>query len=397
MWSSIDIRVFRMHFETRSFNNEKSTSAKAKGYIDLYLDFSTKILYVPHWEIKFESLYLDLYTTPAWFKSRKKNFNLRKSLFDKLGLRQTNRPDKTENRLYELDQNELEIANKWFNEEYNSTLKNIISIIKGNNAGGSFKKPSAAEMIGVNLYNKYEEYKYNLTMFFDLITYKDKRILDLLENDENSMLIDKLESINDFLDYIVNSNKYPIHSNLLKLTTVKLNLSYEERKKFFVSKSAKIMDMEETIRDSNKKLSEIDKKIKRARSKASKMKINVFKREKGYSYENAHILDVAIIRNKLIELIDENKQLDDAEFLNLFDYITDENNMLNLQTQVHKWFDKGFFSFNKNGEITKTKNDFDINEYNELCFYKTIPKDKLTDERINYINLRNENRGLKID
>ncbi|MBY7703777.1 hypothetical protein JIY74_26285 [Vibrio harveyi] len=191
-------------------------------------------------------------------------------------------------------------------------------------------------MIGVNLYNKYEEYKYNLTMFFDLITYKDKRILDLLENDENSMLIDKLESINDFLDYIVNSNKYPIHSNLLKLTTVKLNLSYEERKKFFVSKSAKIMDMEETIRDSNKKLSEIDKKIKRARSKASKMKINVFKREKGYSYENAHILDVAIIRNKLIELIDENKQLDDAEFLNLFDYITDENNMLNLQTQVHK-------------------------------------------------------------
>lgn len=166
MWSSIDIRVFRMHFETRSFNNEKSTSAKAKGYIDLYLDFSTKILYVPHWEIKFESLYLDLYTTPAWFKSRKKNFNLRKSLFDKLGLRQTNRPDKTENRLYELDQNELEIANKWFNEEYNSTLKNIISIIKGNNAGGSFKKPSAAEMIGVNLYNKYEEYKYNLTMFF---------------------------------------------------------------------------------------------------------------------------------------------------------------------------------------------------------------------------------------
>lgn len=211
------------------------------------------------------------------------------------------------------------------------------------------------------------------------------------------MLIDKLESINDFLDYIVNSNKYPIHSNLLKLTTVKLNLSYEERKKFFVSKSAKIMDMEETIRDSNKKLSEIDKKIKRARSKASKMKINVFKREKGYSYENAHILDVAIIRNKLIELIDENKQLDDAEFLNLFDYITDENNMLNLQTQVHKWFDKGFFSFNKNGEITKTKNDFDINEYNELGFYKTIPKDKLTDERINYINLRNENRGLKID
>lgn len=127
------------------------------------------------------------------------------------------------------------------------------------------------------------------------------------------------------------------------------------------------------------------------------MKINVFKREKGYSYENAHILDVAIIRNKLIELIDENKQLDDAEFLNLFDYITDENNMLNLQTQVHKWFDKGFFSFNKNGEITKTKNDFDINEYNELGFYKTIPKDKLTDERINYINLRNENRGLKID
>ncbi|UUM25222.1 hypothetical protein NQV05_02335 [Mycoplasmopsis agalactiae] len=38
MQFSKSIRKYRLNFATRSLNNKKSNSAKARGYIDLYID-----------------------------------------------------------------------------------------------------------------------------------------------------------------------------------------------------------------------------------------------------------------------------------------------------------------------------------------------------------------------
>ncbi|WP_233742641.1 hypothetical protein [Mycoplasmopsis agalactiae] len=51
-------------------NNKKSNSAKAKGYIDLYIDTFDEIMYLAYWKINFNYLIIDQYTTRSYLNAK---------------------------------------------------------------------------------------------------------------------------------------------------------------------------------------------------------------------------------------------------------------------------------------------------------------------------------------
>ncbi len=407
MQLDLNIEKYRLHFATRSFINEKSNSAKAKGYIDLYVYILDEIMYVTYWKINFEYLSIDQFTTPTWFTNNCSNFRLRNSLFSKLNLKQVPRPNQSANLLYELNESELSIVNSWFNSDaYKSTLKNIISIIKGNNAGGSFANPKAAEMICTNLSESNAIYKENLIMFLDNIAFKNSSI-----NDVNELNVDIYDSkisksktdINLFIHLVKNNQKFRSYALLLDLTANSDSLQHD-RKVHFEKRSNYIKSLINETATKSRAMSLVNSIIKSRRAKASKMSINVFEKD-CYTYENAHIYDVQAIKQRLSKIIansfnDINKTAEmiikSKQCQNALDSINDENNLINLPKQVHDWFDKNKFTYDQDGNIFLLDNELKINELYEFDKCTKIPNIYLNEKRKEYIALRNQFRKNNI-
>lgn len=400
MQFSKSIRKYRLNFATKSLNNKKSNSAKAKGYIDLYIDTFDEIMYLAYWKINFDYLIIDQYTTRSWFECQNSNFKLRSSLFNELNISQHPRLSRSSNLLYELNPQEIEITNSWFNSKtYKSTLKNIISIIKGNNAGGSFSSPKAAEIICTNLNNDNEVYKENLIMFLDNIDFKNSFITDVNEsNIENydSALAHEPININDLIGLIKTNPKYKPYEMLLDLTS---NLEKEAliRKEDFKTQKEFINQLIKETSTTGRAMLLANQDITRKRASASRMDINVFE-EDYYTYENAHIYDVKAIKNRLSELISKNYQkhktsarqiINSDKCQSVLSLVNDENNLINLPKQVHDWFDDNRFTYDQNGILVLLDNTLKVDEYNEFKKCTKIPYIFLNNRRKEFINLRN--------
>ncbi|CBH40661.1 MAG4270 family putative restriction endonuclease [Mycoplasmopsis agalactiae] len=400
MQFSKSIRKYRLNFATRSLNNKKSNSAKAKGYIDLYIDTFDEIMYLAYWKINFDYLIIDQYTTRSWFECQNSNFKSRNSLFNKLNISQHPRPSRSANLLYELNPQELEITNSWFNSKaYKSTLKNIISIIKGNNAGGSFSSPKAAEIICTNLNNDNEVYKENLIMFLDNIDFKNSFITDVNEsNIENYDLTWAQEpiNINALIGLIKTNSKYKPYEMLLDLTS-NLEKEASTRKENFNMQKEFINQLIKETSTTGRAMLLANQDITRKRASASRMNINVFE-EDYYTYENAHIYDVKAIKNRLSELISKNFQkhktsarqiINSNECQSVLNLVNDENNLINLPKQVHDWFDDNRFTYDQNGILVLLDDTLKVDEYNEFKKCTKIPFSFLNNRRKEFINLRN--------
>ncbi|EIN15371.1 Hypothetical protein MAGb_0580 [Mycoplasmopsis agalactiae 14628] len=403
MQFSKSIRKYRLNFATKSLNNKKSNSAKARGYIDLYIDTFDEIMYLAYWKINFDYLVIDQYTTRSWFEDKNSNFKSRNSLFNELNISQHPRPSISANLLYELDPQELEIANSWFNSQaYKSTLKNIISIIKGNNAGGSFANPKAAEIVCTNLNNDNEVYKENLIMFLDNINFKNSFITDV--NESNIEYYDLAWSkepanINALISLVKSNEKYRHYELLLDLTS-NLEKEVSIRKEKFNAWKKSINHLIKETSTTGRAMLLANQDIARKRASASRMNINVFE-EDYYTYENAHIYDVRAIKNRLSELISKSFQkhntsakqiINSNECQSVLSLVDDENNLINLPKQVHDWFDDNRFTYDQNGVLVLLDNTLKVDEYNEFKKCTKIPFNFLNNKRKEFINLRNSFR-----
>nr|VZR99332.1 hypothetical protein MF5582_00018 [Mycoplasma feriruminatoris] len=391
--------VYRMYFSTKSNELEKSSSAYAAGHIDIVADFSTDIPYISSWYIYFNEIAFDLCTTKSWFAKKTSNFRLREEIFKIIGKKQLTRKSLKNNNLYKLNLAEIVSVNDWFNRRYISTIKNIMSILKGNNVRGSFQEDKRAEMFITNLEPKYEKYKNNIIMFLDTITITDQ----IYRNEfyKKEVYEDRIEDINSFIDRLNNSD----YIELLNLTINNENKSIDKRRSEFETKSKLIKD---TIKNRIKFFKIALQTIEKERSKVSKMNIDVFKKLDLYTYENAHILDVSKIKKNISSIIKNinfsSKEKDiKKEIQNNNDYIfniksiADKSNLLNLPIQVHKWFDNDYFTYNEQGECCSLRNDFKPSEYKEFQNSLIIKRDEYFKNRIKYIKLRNEYRNYNIN
>lgn len=391
--------IYRMSFTTKSNESKKSKSTYASGYIDIVTDFSTDIPYISSWYIYFNELAIDLYTTPSWFITKPKNFKRREEMFKTIQKTQLKRKSRNSNNLYKLSFAEITWVNDWFNKNYDSSIKNIMSILKGNNTGGTFKNEKHAEMFITNLNPKNNKYKNNLIMFLDLIIMTDYIYRNEFYEKQNYE--NRIQDINLFIDKISNSD----YIEVLNLTIDDQSMSLDKRKNEYAAKS-KVLEY--TIKNRIKCLSKALNTIEKERSKVSKLNVNVFEKLNFYTYENAHILDVSKIKANISSIIKQanfssNKKDIKKAIENNVDYIfniksvADKNNLLNLPVQAHRWFDDNYFTYNEQGECCSLKKDFDPKEHKELKNSLTIKKDEHFKDRIKYIKLRNQSRDYSIN
>ncbi|PZW01384.1 MAG4270 family putative restriction endonuclease [Metamycoplasma auris] len=401
---------YRAYFKTKSLDNAKSNSAKASGWIDFFIDKTLKFPFVEYWYINFDYVELDLLTTKSWFEVKngryKTNFRARKSLFDNLNLLQKPRKCLNDNELYRLNMIELSKLNYWFNTKYTSTLKNIISILKGNNAGGSFKNPNSAEIYITNLNEVNYVYKNNLIIFLDEITYKTNNInfnnYSIFNLNHNNTYND----MDQFIGFLENNTILESYKLLLDFTKLTTNnkkeniVQYKNRKVNFESQSSFIL---EKIKSNKFDIKTIDKAISKERAKLANKSIIVFEQINKYSYEKAHILDVKFIRSKLQEIalslrnklssITNEEIQENYKYKEILNSISDVENILNLPTQIHDWFDKNYFTYNKKGQYVKLESEIDIDLDIEELKCSLIQKSKLSPRRIYYILQRNLKRN----
>ncbi|MDD7884241.1 MAG4270 family putative restriction endonuclease [Metamycoplasma hyosynoviae] len=366
------------NFKSKNFDS-KEDGSKCKGKITIY--YNEGVIYKK--EIWFDSLIVDLKTTASWKNSNNSNWRKRCDFFnDVLSKEPQIRKNINENDYKELDKNQLERANKWFKNRYSGTLKNVISLIKGNNPAGSFKNPKVAEIIMETDDENLKEYKYNMLMFLDLITIKQDN-----EFNTNNFEIESTE-INEFIQSILKIKQL---KEMLKITS-HIDKNIEEYKKRVTYYDKRINKVKTYIKEVIYKINEVEKIIDSYRRNI-KNEIVVFELGENVDSDRCHIYPVAGIKDEIIKrLYEYNKSYEeDEKIAKLLNEIKDENNLLNMSSEVHKCFDKNRFTYNKNGECKILKENkingelkIRINQY-----YSIIPKEKLKRKMSEYIVKRN--------
>lgn len=405
-----DFEKYILNFETKSFSNKNSTSAKAKGKLIIYMYKDGWV--IRDWNIEFSYLEIDIYTTPKWFEKENKNSNFRKrkSLFDYIfnnaiksnKVEQIKRVSRSENKLIKLNEEEINKTNIWFNNNYKNekgTLKNIISILKGNNAGGSFKNVNSAEIYISDLKKENNKYKWNLIMFMDLImnNINKQNLTDLFSNDILNNF--DVQNSDQFIDKILSWNSIINLGEILDLTS---NQNIFNRKE-------KYMNVEKFIKDIkyNKIINNfINNKVQKERNVASQINVLIFNKIKNESgiideninYENAHIYNISSIKKELFQYTlkarKNNESLKHEEIANtnkfqkILKQASDINNLLNLEKNFHTNFDKNFYTYEENGNIKILKSGFQLNNLLKNN-YSIIPANKLTNSMKHYIRKRN--------
>ncbi|MGX9359068.1 MAG4270 family putative restriction endonuclease [Mycoplasma sp. 2575] len=419
-----ECKKYSFNFVSKNYCDSTSTSSKFKGKINLL--FSKNENFVLHWEIEFIELWIDLFTTPSWLEQENSNFHYRKDLFDYLNIKcdkeykQEKRPNRSSNKLIKLENKELMIANEWFNSEhYQSTIKNITSIIKGNNVAGSAKNPKNAEMvwdIELNISEtkgQYNQYKYNLIMLLD--------DLFLFERDYSKI---KKDDVEKFKFYVTDSN---IDEWVAKIFNIEIEDDIgplkKEIKRYIEFINSSIQNKNDIIKNFNKLIKQqmnvtkvlsenARKEIKNERNKVSKIKVSVF--EGSNASENAHIYQIKDINNDIEKEIEKmvaffksknNKyagiksnvfkvyhseiEQQYKDIVNKYKvFVTDKENLLNLTSTVHRLFDKNYFTYSESGEQIILRNNILKNDLDVLYLYKNIPIHCLSSKRKEYLKLR---------
>ncbi|NQZ65653.1 MAG: hypothetical protein HRT99_00360 [Mycoplasmatales bacterium] len=356
--------LIRMPIIRSNFLTTKA--AKFKGEIEF---ISNKYGVIYNWKIKFTNLQIDQYTTESWFKSKNKNFKRREELFNKLKIKQIVRPKKgIRNKIIILNEMQMRIVEEYFNDrnQYNSTLKNILPVLKGNNPGGEAKKPNSAEMVINNLFNNGK----NFVILFDDLTAKYKIDFDVL------VISSEEKSFEDYLK--LNKNLESAFVFMQKNKNQDSWIHYLSNIKRYFNKY-------------NSDLRKAHSIANKSRNKFSKNINNISKFPFGYKssdqFQKCHIYEFHDLRDKIIEALRSNKSTKKYELM-----IEDEDNFIPLPESIHRKFDANYFTYNQDGIIQPIcfKGEKFINNYVEEKF-KKIPKDFLNQKRKKYIEMRNLN------
>ena len=347
----------------KSYNSTKS--ARFKGMLKLV---SNEMGVIYDWNINFESIDLDIMTTESWFVKKTSGFKRREELFMELGLNQIKRPERGSNKIVVLDSEQLGIVNNFINDrtKYNSTIKNVVQLLKGNNPGGEFSKYKSAELvIDTHLPEK------NFAIMIDkLVMKKGVEFAAVRMGAETIKYKDFFslnESIKEAFSFIQKDNDESLFGHYID----GINQYYKEF---------------------NVIVSDADRVAKKARAKYS---TNIDKEnevlpfgfvDKG-QYQKCHIYEFHDLRDEIINALKEKKSYE--KYVRM---IQDPENFIPLPNEVHRKFDGNYFTYKINGDMWAINEDgYDyINKFIDDK-YKKIPEFFLTKKRKEYLELRNKN------
>ena len=354
-------------FIRKQFN--KTKSAKYKGDL-VFISNKHGVIY--DWKINFKEIHVDIFTTKSWFLKKSSKFKIREKLFNELGLKQIKRPLKSLNKIIKLNDSQVKTVNNFFNNrnKYNSTIKNIVGILKGNNPGGEAKKPSSAELIiNSNLNTK------NFIILIDDLMMKEK----LSEKIQFSVLCINVETIK--LEDFIQLNE-TIESAFNFMQQEKDENDFKEYlfsiKKYYKKYNDNFKKAEEIIKSERSKYSKnIDKSI-----------INFpFQFKNKSQFQKCHIYQIHQIKEQMIYQLHECKPI--KKYIKM---ISDPQNFLPLTEEVHRKFDANDFTYKSDGRIwplNELGHEFVNNELDEK--YKKIDDFFLNKQRKKYLECRNKN------
>ena len=346
-------------------NYNKTKSARFKGQLEVV---SNEYGIIYDWKITFTSIDIDLYTTERWFNDEPTIFKYRTELFNLLDLKQEVRPSKSENKIVSLIEEEIRKVNDYFNNNYKSTLKNIVGILKGNNPGGEAKKPKSAEMI-INL-----EGVNNFVILFD-----DLMTGTRLGFEERSINAKKI----DLIGFVNLTNELLDAFNFMQKPKENINFKiYLDSIKKYVKKYKGDYRQAEIIAEQAR--GRYNTKVEKA---IRNNEIHLpFGFKSSAEFQKAHILDFWVLKDKLV-----NAYFKGEDYKEIEKQIEDPNNFIPLPEKIHRAFDKDQLTYNLSGNIIA----IDEQGYNFITMsveeqFKKIPEWYLTPERKEYLSERNE-------
>ncbi|TCG10266.1 MAG4270 family putative restriction endonuclease, partial [Mycoplasma marinum] len=272
-------------------NYTNTTSCKFKGDLEFITNEHGIIL---DWKISFTKVFLDQYTTQSWFEKKTVAFARREELFEELGLKQIPRPNDKNNKIIELNKEQISIVNNFINNrsKYNSTIKNVVQLLKGNNPGGQAKNPGSAELILDN--------NSNANVFAILF---DNLCLKKTQKESRRNLFDV---------YSISAKEISFESFVNLNSTLKKAFEYMQVSKDPTGFKIYLEQIETYYKKHNLVVQEVEKIIKKARSKYS---VNIdntitklpFELKDKAQFQKAHIIDVHKLKMLIIEAKQENK------------------------------------------------------------------------------------------
>ncbi|WP_416738263.1 MAG4270 family putative restriction endonuclease [Mycoplasma sp. 005V] len=384
------IEIFKIPMCTKNYYSEKSKSARAQ--FDLYVAFDVKRLIISDIFVEFLDVKLDLYNTKEHMSNKNNNFVIRNKIFKSLGLELKPRSYCKDNKTINLNQEQLKIFNSMINtiyfQEEQKNLKSLIYQLKGNNPGGSVSKKENSELILDIKRSQDSKIFYNLPLILDCIT-----IGINIEGDSLEFMLRKYEihlsqikSFNQMIDIIKNSNNLYLWNGISNLEITGIDNKAKNEKWI-----ANMKDHSKNIDKNFAFCKEIKQSIQRSRVQYSKNVQNKKIFNITYKTEKAHIYNVEWIRQEAFDYCGNDlSKLNDAKYKKIISQVSDENNYLNLEPNIHRSFDRYEFSYNENGKLVWNKENLtDLVNANSLSNYLAIPSNKLSSELVEYIKKRN--------
>lgn len=358
-------------------NYDKTNSAKFKGFIKI---ITNEYGVIKDWNIDFNEIYVDVFTTQRWFNEPNTIFNIRTKLFKILNLVQIKRPDKNSTQLIKLNDDQIAEFNSFINDRdlYKSTIKNIVGIIKGNNPGGEAKKPSSAEMI----IDTNESVNNSLKNFVILLD-------DLVEKDNNH-----------FLPFSINAKEMQLNKFVKLNPTIEAAFKYMQEQKGENDFTIYLNNIKKFYKTYNSYAEKAERIVKKERQKYNiavpkyYLKNNVslpfdFKIENTDEFQKCHIYEVYALKSKITNLLYENKK---SEALKIALKISDPENFIPLPEEIHRKFDRHIFTFvpsKGNAVPLNEEGQKYINEKLDKRFLQ-INKQFLTKKKMAFFQERNE-------
>ena len=346
-------------------NYNKTKAARFKGTLEVV---SNEYGIIYDWRINFTSIDLDLYTTERWFKDEPTIYKYRSELFDLLNLKQEVRPSRLSNKIQSLNDGQIKIANDYFNNTYNSTLKNIVGVLKGNNPGGEAKRPKSAEMIiNSSLASNF------IILFDDLMTDKrlgfNSRAIGAKEI-ELKDFVKLTNQLSDAFDYMQRSKEemdFKIYLKSIKDYVNKYKGDYIQAE--IIAKQARSRygrNIEQAIKNKEIKLP--------------------FGFKSSAEFQKAHILDFWVLKDKLV-----NAYFNGKDYKEIEKQIEDPNNFIPLPEAIHRAFDSDKLTYDLSGNIKAVDElGYDFIKMVVREEFKSIPEWYLTPKRKEYLLERNE-------
>lgn len=349
---------------------ETTKSAKFKGVLSI---ISNEHGIVMDWKITFSNVEIDLYTTPAWFTGEPNIFKYREELFRTLGLKQEKRPSKDSNKLVTLSENQLSDLNNFLNDRssYKSTIKMIVGILKGNNPGGEAKNPNSAELI----IDSCDTPLKNFVILLDDLVIKHNSNFEAMAVWAKEIALAQFSQLNDtlkkafeFMQKPKNKVDFQIYLSNIKDYYKNYN-DFAQKGEQIASEARKIYTANIVNKYSNSQLP--------------------FDLKFSGQYQRCHIYEYHSLKNMIIESLYEGDQESAKKYSNM---ISDPENFIPLPEEIHRHFDKDWFTYKKDGNIYAIhEKGFDYIQNYVLDKYKKIPEWFMTPKRVKYFDLRNQN------